>query len=112
MNLLLTRGENKITVSQVARSCNKYVSVWNAFVWHIADYAKIKNYGKNWVIITIDSQAQLFKIKRIISEYDPELWENNYEVDTENELYLTHKNGISENANIIKRLVRHFETAY
>lgn len=112
MNPLSELGENKLTVSQVAKCCHNYITVWNAFLWHIADYAKIIKYGKNWVTIDIESNTQLRKINRIISDYDSELWENNYEVDTENELYLTHKNGMFQNADIIKRLAHHFETSF
>lgn len=103
--LLLDIGQNKITVSQVVACCHQYINNWNAFVWYMTDHAPIINYGKNWIIIIIKSEKHLSYVIQKIREYNSDLWENNYEVDIENDLYLTHKPGMNENIEIIKQLV-------
>lgn len=102
----LILGENKITVTQVAQSCHHYINSWNAFVWYITDHAPVCKYDNNWVIIQIRSVDHLQRFYKKLEEYDPELWENNYEVDIEDDLFITHKPGMSDNRNIIFQLAR------
>lgn len=102
--MTLYLGENKITVTQVAQSCHQYINNWNAFVWYITDYATVSKYDKNWVIVQIKSKKLLRDFSKILEEYDPEIWEHNFEIDIENDLFLTHKSGMQENRDIIFQL--------
>lgn len=97
-------GENKITVTQVAQSCHHYINSWNAFVWYITDHAPVCKYDNNWAIIQIKSIKHMQYFYKKLEEYDPEIWEHNYRVDIENDLFLTHKLGMKDNKDIIFQL--------
>lgn len=99
-------GENKISKQKVCHWLHTNEDItWESFVWYIADYIDIVDFGENWITIIIVSEKQReFFYKKVI-EYKEMICAANYEVDCENELWKSHKNGASRNYNILLRLI-------
>lgn len=99
-------GVNNITITKILKWQNSNDINWKAFLWYIADYVRIIDFGENWFKIYIVSDKQLnFFYKKVI-EYHTDICESNYIVDIENELWKDHKKGAETNKEILYRLIK------
>lgn len=77
---------------------------WKAFLWYIAEYIEIENYGEDWVNIYIWTVKQRELFYKKVLEYDEENGKHNYEIDKTNELWKDHKRNAEKNSEILQRL--------
>ncbi|MHB8077249.1 hypothetical protein [Desulfosporosinus fructosivorans] len=97
-------GVNNITITKILKWRNSRDIGWKAFLWYIADYATIVDFGENWFKVHIVSDKQLNFFYNKVIEYQSEIWEQNYEVDIKNELWKDHKRGTEKNLKILLKL--------
>lgn len=79
---------------------------WDAFVWYIADYCDVEDFGIDWISVRIVSVKQCEFFYKKVMEYSEIMCASNYEIDRENELWKTHKKGAERNYNILLRLIK------
>ena len=104
-------GVNNITITKILKWQNCRDICWKAFLWYIADYVTIVDFGENWFKVYIVSDKQLnFFYKKVI-EYYSDVSENNYEIDIQNELWKDHKKGIERNLEILFKLSEREKTS-
>jgi len=103
-------GVNNITITKILKWQNSEDICWNAFLWYIADYATIVEFGKNWFKVKIVSDKQLSFFYDKVMEYNSDLCENNYEIDIKDELWKDHKKGAERNLEILTKLLEKTET--
>ena len=77
---------------------------WKAFLWYIAEYIEIENYGEGWVNVYIWTEKQRELFYKKVLEYDEENGKHNYEIDKTNELWKDHKRNAEKNTEILQRL--------
>jgi hypothetical protein len=94
-------GVNNITITKILKWQNNRDIYWKAFLWYIADFTTIVDFGENWfkVKIVSDKQSNFFYNKVI--EYQSDICEHNYEVDIQDELWKDHKKGAERNLGIL-----------
>lgn len=100
-------GVNRITKQQVCYWLHTNQDItWNAFVWYIADYCDIDDFGIDWVAVKIftEKQRQFFYEK--VCEYEELICASNYEVALDNDLWETHKRGAERNRAILLCLIQ------
>ena len=98
-------GENRISKQKVCFWMHTDEDItWEAFVWYIADYADIEDYGTDWITVRIVTakQREFFYSKAL--QYEESICRNNYEIDKENTLWQSHKKGAERNKDILIRL--------
>jgi len=98
-------GINNITVTKILKWQHSKDISWKAFLWYIADYATIVDFGENWFKVNIVSDKQLNFFYQKVIGYHSGVCESNYEVDIQNELWKDHKKGTERNLKIILRLL-------
>ncbi len=100
-----TVGTNRISKQKVCYWLHTDADItWNAFIWYIADYSDIEDFGNDWVDIRLVSEKQRELFYKKVMEYNELLCQSNYEVDRENELWKSHKKGTDRNKDILIRL--------
>lgn len=97
-------GINNITVTKILKWQHSKDVSWKAFLWYIADYATIVDFGENWFKVNIVSDKQLNFFYNKVIEYHSDVCESNYEVDIQNELWKDHKKGSERNLKILLKL--------
>lgn len=98
-------GINNITITNILKFQNRKNIYWKAFLWYIADYVTIIDFGESWFKIKIVSDKQLNFFYNKITEYKSDICEHNYETDIQNELWKDHKRGTDKNFNILFKLL-------
>ncbi|MFL0270081.1 hypothetical protein [Candidatus Clostridium radicumherbarum] len=98
-------GINNLTITKILKWQNRIDINWNAFIWYISDYATIVGFGENWFKVNIVSDKQLSFFYNKVVEYQPDICEHNYNVDTQNELWKDHKRGVERNFKILLKLI-------
>lgn len=104
------RGVNNIPMTKILEWQHSENINWKAFLWYIADYIKIIDFGDDWFKVYIVSNKQLNFFYNKIIEYRPDMCEGNYFVDITNDLWVDHKRGTERNKKIILRLLEQTET--
>ncbi|MBR1931553.1 MAG: hypothetical protein IJ833_08810 [Lachnospiraceae bacterium] len=100
------KGLNKITKEKICQWLHTENSItWDFFVWYIADYFKIRDYGEDWVIIELWSERQREFLYKKSIDYEEE-YKYNYEIDCANDLWKSHKRGAERNYDILIRLAQ------
>ncbi|MCB2299887.1 hypothetical protein [Clostridium tagluense] len=97
-------GVNNITITKILKWQNNGDICWKAFLWYIADFATIVDFGENWFKVNIVSDKQLNFFYSKVIQYQFDICENNYEVDIQNELWKDHKIGTERNLKILIKL--------
>lgn len=99
-------GENRISKKKVCYWLHTDKEItWDAFIWYIADYADILDFGEDWIVVRIVSVRQReFFYERTV-QYSEEMCSHNYNVDKSGELWMSHKQGAERNKDILLRLV-------
>ncbi|MCB2290862.1 hypothetical protein LGK97_14035 [Clostridium sp. CS001] len=97
-------GVNNITITKILKWQNSGDIWWKAFLWYIADFATIVDFGENWFKVNIVSDKQLNFFYSKVIQYQSNICENNYEVDIQNELWKDHKIGTERNLKILLKL--------
>ncbi|MFZ5944012.1 MAG: hypothetical protein ACOYVD_07870 [Bacillota bacterium] len=103
-------GVNNITITKILKWQHSENINWKAFLWYIADYATIVDIGENWFKVNIVSDKQLSFFYNKVIEYQPDICENNYFVDIQNDLWVDHKIGAKRNLEILHKLLKQTET--
>ena len=99
-------GVNTIYKSKVQEWCKTNLEInWKAYVWYIAQYVDVDDFGKDWIKVKIWDRNQREKLYQYSKKYDNQLCSYNYEIDIKNSLYMTQHRGYERNKNIIVRLV-------
>lgn len=99
-------GTNRISKQKVCYWLHTNEDItWEAFVWYIADYADIEDYGNDWIDIRLVSVKQREFFYSKVMEYNELMCQSNYEVDRENDLWKDHKRGAERNHSILERLI-------
>ena len=100
-------GENTISKQKVCYWLHTKEDItWESFVWYIADYCDIVDFGENWITIVLVSEKQREYFYNKVIEYDEIMCASNHVVDRENELWKSHKRGANRNYNILLRLTK------
>jgi len=97
-------GVNNITITKILKWQSSGEISWKAFLWYIADYATIVDFGENWFKVNIVSDKQLNFFYSKVIQYQSDICENNYEVDIQNELWKDNKIGTERNLKILFKL--------
>lgn len=97
-------GINNVSVTKILYWQKSKAINWMAFLWYIADFATIVDFGENWFKVNIVSDKQLDFFYNKVIEYAPDICEHNYDVDITNELWKTHKKYADKNFDILKKL--------
>jgi hypothetical protein len=97
-------GTNNITISKILKWQNNKNINWKAFLWYIADYVTIIDFGENWFKTLIVSDKQLNFFYNKVKEYNPEICEHNYGISIEDNLWMDHKKCSEKNYKILLRL--------
>lgn len=101
------RGTNKISKQKVLNWLHTSKGItWKSFVWYIADYCDIEDYGDEWICVKLVSERQREFFYKKASAYNEEICLSNYEVDSQNELWKSHKKGAERNFEILRRLTQ------
>lgn len=98
-------GINNITITKVENWIHGRVKNWYAFLWYISQYVIIVDYGANWFKVKLftSKQRQFFYEK--VRDYCSDIWEDNYKIDKENDLWLDHNRNAEVNKEILLRLI-------
>ena len=99
-------GSNTVTKQKICFWLHTEEIHWKAFLWYIADYCDIEDFGEDWMTVRLVSDKQREFLYTRARDYDDEVCSHNYWVDRGNELWKTHKNGVGRNEDILKRLVK------
>lgn len=100
-----TAGVNRISKQKVCYWLHTDESItWDAFVWYIADYVDIEDYGDDWINIRLVSIKQRQFFYKKVMEYNELMCRSNFEIDCKNELWMTHKKGADRNREVLTRL--------
>lgn len=98
-------GINRISKQKVCYWLHIDIDVtWKSFIWYIADYFEIDDFGDDWITIRIISVKQREFFYKKVMEYNEMLCLYNYELDCKNELWKSQKKGTESNYNILARL--------
>lgn len=98
-------GENRINKQKVRSWLHTdYDITWDAFIWYIADYADIVDFGEDWIAVRIVSIKQREFFYNRVMQYNEAICIHNYETDKENELWKSLKKGAERNLAILRRL--------
>jgi len=97
-------GINNLTITDILKWQNSNIINWKAFLWYIADYVTIIDFGENWVKIIIVSDKQLNFFYNKVVEYQSDI--NSYDDDIKNEMWKDHKKGVEKNLEIIIKLLK------
>lgn len=97
-------GVNNITITKISKWKNSRDINWKAFLWYIADYATIVDFGENWLKVNIVSDKQLNFFYNKVIDYEPDICKYNYDIDIQNELWKDHKRGVERNLQILLKL--------
>ena len=99
-------GSNTITKQKICFWLHTEDEIhWKAFLWYIADYCDIEDFGEDWMTLRLVSEKQREFLYTRVMDYDDELWYHNYRVDKNGELWKDHKNGVQRNLSVLQRLV-------
>ena len=102
-----TSGTNRISKQKVCYWLHTDNDItWNSFVWYIADYCDIEDFGEDWISIRLVSVKQREFFYKRVMEYNEAICAYNFEIDRENELWKDHKKGADRNYNILLRLIK------
>ena len=102
-----TSGINRISKQKVCYWLHTDSDItWDSFVWYIADYCDIEDFGEDWISIRLVSAKQREFFYKKVMEYSEEICASNFEIDRENELWKDHKKGADRNRNILLRLIK------
>lgn len=74
---------------------------WYPFLWYIAQYVTIVEYGENTITI-LNGSGEAFFLN--IKKYDNEREIHNYNIDRESELFREHHRGYRYNGAILESL--------
>ena len=99
-------GVNNVTITKISKWQNNNNINWKAFLWYIADYSTIIDFGENWFKVNIVSDKQLKFFYDMVIEYQSKICENNYEINIQNELWKSHKKGAKRNSQILFKLLK------
>lgn len=102
-----TSGINKISKQKVCYWLHSEEDItWEAFIWYIADYCDVEDFGEDWIDVRIVSEKQREFFYKKIREYNEMICTSNFDIDRRNELWKSHKDGAVRNYDILLRLIR------
>lgn len=101
-------GVNKISKKKVCCWLHTSNITWNAFVWYIADYADIVDYGEDWINVRIVSEKQREFFYKKTVEYCEEICTHNYEINCRNNLWKDHKRGAKRNYDLLRIMCENY----
>ena len=104
------RGYNKISKQKICYWLHSDQDItWDVFVWYIADYCEIKDYGEDWIIVKLKSPKHRQFFYERARNYHELMCSSNFDVDCGNDLWKSHKSGAKDNYDILESLVRKHE---
>lgn len=101
-----TKGTNRVSKQKVQYWLHVDMDInWKAFIWYITQHIVVEDYSDDWIDVKVLSEKQREYFYNKVRQYDDEIWDHNYGVDTSDESYKTHHRGYGDNKDIIERLV-------